>query len=72
MFLCFALIRGWHIQTRFDFSPIWKTIFSNEANSETAIDNAQQTDSASCKFICFGGETVVVMMQVGYYNASVR
>ena len=38
----------------------------------TAINNAQQTDSASCKFFCFGGATVAVMMQVGYYNASAR
>ena len=72
MFLCYALIRGWHIQTRLDFSPLWKTIISNQANSETAIDNAQQTDSALCKFVCFDGETVAVMMQVGYYNTSVR
>ena len=72
MFLCYALNRGWHIQTLFDFGPTWETIFSNEANSETAIDNAQQTDSASCKFVCFGSETVTVMMQVGYYNASAR
>ena len=44
--------------------------FSNEANSETAIDNAHQTDLAPCKFVCFGSETVTAMMQVGYYNAS--
>ena len=46
--------------------------FSNEANSETAIDNAQKTDSASGRFVCFGNETVTVMMQVGYYNASAK
>ena len=46
--------------------------FSHEANSETAIDNAQQTDSALCKFVCFGSETVTVMMKVGCYNASAR
>ena len=72
MFLCYALTRGWHIQTRFGFRPTWETIFSNEANSQSAIDNAQQADSASCKFVCFGSETVTVMMQVGYYNASAR
>ena len=49
-----------------------KRFFSNEANLETAIDNAQQTDSAPCKFDCFDGEAVTVMMQVGYYNASAR
>ena len=72
MFLCYALIRGGHIQTRFGFRPNWKTIFSNEAKSETAVNNALQTDSASCKFVCFGSETVTVMTQVGYYNASAR
>ena len=66
------LIRDWHIQTPFDSRPSWETIFSNEANSETAIDYAQQTDLASYKFVCFGSETVTVMMQVGYYNASAR
>ena len=49
-----------------------KRFFSNEANSETAIDNAQQTDSVPCKFVCFGSETVAVMIQMGYYNASAR
>ena len=72
MFLYYALIKGWHIQTRFDFGPTWKTIFSNEVNSDTAIDNARQTDSASCKFVSFGSETVAVMMQAGHYNASSR
>ena len=43
-----------------------KDFFSNEANSQTAIDNAQQTDPASCKFVCFGGETKTIMMQLGY------
>ena len=48
---CYAYVfmlrfdQGWHIQTRFDCRPAWKTIFSNEAYSETAIDNALQTDS---------------------------
>ena len=72
MVLCYALVSDWHIQTRFNFRPTWKTIFSNEADSETATDNAQQTDSASCKFVCFGSETLTVVMQVGYYNASAR
>ena len=46
--------------------------FSNQANSQTAIDNAQQTDLASCKFAGFGSETATVMMQIGYHNASAR
>ena len=57
MLLCHALTKGWHIQTWFDFRPTWETIFSNEVNSKTAIDNAQQTHSASCIFVCFGSET---------------
>ena len=72
MFLCYPLIRGWHIQTRFDFRPTWETIFLNEANLESANNNAQQTDSTSYKFVFFGSETVTVMMLVGYYNASAR
>ena len=38
-----------------------KMIFSNKSNSETAIDNMQQTDSASCTFVSFGSETERVM-----------
>ena len=68
--LCYALIRGRHIQTRFALGLQGKCFFSNEANSQTAIENAQQTDSASCKFVCFGSEIVTVMMQVSYQNAS--
>ena len=52
--------------------PAWKRIFSNDANSQTAIDNVQEIDFASFKLFCFGSETVTVMMQVGYYNASAR
>ena len=52
--------------------PTRKMICSNEANLQTAIENAQQTDSASCKFVCFGSEIVTVMMQVSYNNASTR
>ena len=33
-----------------------KMIFSNESNSATAIDNAQQIDSALCKLVGFGRE----------------
>ena len=47
-------------------------VFSNESNLETAINNVQKTDSTSCKFVDFGSETVTVMMQVSYYNASAR
>ena len=50
--------------------PTWKMIIFNEANSQTAIDNAQKTDPAPCKFVGFGSETVTAMMQVVYYNAS--
>ena len=44
MFLWNALLRGRHIQTRFDFMPALQTIFSHEANLDTAIDNMQQTN----------------------------
>ena len=49
-----------------------KRFFSNEANSETAIDKTQQTDSATCKFVGFGSEIVTVMMQEGSCNTSAR
>ena len=52
--------------------PTWKMIFSNEANSQTANDNAQKTNPALCKFVNFGNETVTAKTQVGYYNASAR
>ena len=69
MFLCYALSGIGTFRLDSTLGLHGKRFFSNEANSETAIDNAQQTDSASCKFV---SETVTVMMQVGYYNASVR
>ena len=73
---CYAYVfilrfdQGWHNQTRFDLHG--KGFFSNESNSETAINNVQKTDSTSCKFVDFGSETVTVMMQVSNYNASAR
>ena len=57
--------------TRFGSTYVVK-VFLNESNSETAIKNVQKTDSTSCKFVDFGSETVTVMMQVRYYNASVK
>ena len=66
--LCYTLIRCRHIQTQFDLGLQGKRFFYNEANSQTAIDNAHQTDSESCKFVGFGTGTVTVKMQVGYHN----
>ena len=47
-----------------------KNFFKNDANSQTAIDNVQEIDLASCKLFGFGREAVTIMMQVGCYNAS--
>ena len=65
-FLSYALIRGWHNQTRFDLHG--KGFFSNESNSEIAIYNVHKTNLTSCKFVNFRSQTVTV----GYYNASAR
>ena len=38
-------------------------VFSNELNSEIAVNNVQKTDSTSCKFVGFSSETVMIMMK---------